>query len=364
MATNNETKSGTGLWVIRGAPGVGKSAVGRRLRRLLGNSVVIEVDVLRGMRSDPRWTEADSHQLGLRQASRLAISYRKHGFWPVIVVDTMLDDRLDHFVENSDEKPLVFTLVAQSEALLARARSRTSGYKDEARIIEMDSALRKSALRQGFEVDTTRMTADQAVDHILGLAGAATGPSPPGGPGEGSLAPLAALGSVGAGRLILARHANAMRGFRGPYDVMPGPPLSDAGKREAAQLAGALQGERIARCIASPFARTRETAEIIVGRRMPIEEADAWAEVGPSESYPAVKERVRGWLSQRLPSNGETWLVVAHGATINAALSMLVPQAFKVAPRDGHGLATPKAGAWAIQWERGPMQLREIHRPG
>src|SRR5262245_3713438 len=64
--------------------------------------------------------------------------------------------------------------------------------------------------------------------------------------------------------LLLARHgqsvANAIRRFQGVQDV----PLSELGERQAAALATSLRHRRPHHVYASPLARARRTAEIVV----------------------------------------------------------------------------------------------------
>ncbi len=63
-------------------------------------------------------------------------------------------------------------------------------------------------------------------------------------------------------RLILVRHGQTESNVRGLLDAaMPGPPLNDLGREQAAALPGRLAGERIERVVVSPLARTVETAQ-------------------------------------------------------------------------------------------------------
>src|SRR3989304_4304983 len=91
----NTNKYDSDIWLIRGAPGVGKSAVGRRLKRRLSSCAVIEVDTLRSMRADINWTDVSSHRLGLQQAADLACSFISEGLEPIIIIDTLLGETFD-----------------------------------------------------------------------------------------------------------------------------------------------------------------------------------------------------------------------------------------------------------------------------
>ena len=63
-------------------------------------------------------------------------------------------------------------------------------------------------------------------------------------------------------RLILVRHGQTESNVLGLLDAaMPGPPLNDLGRQQAAALPQRLADERIERIVVSPLARTVETAQ-------------------------------------------------------------------------------------------------------
>ena len=117
---------------------------------------------------------------------------------------------------------------------------------------------------------------------------------------------------------LLIRHAAHIHLDRVFSGRMPGVPLSEAGRAQAARLGAALAGEAIDRIVHSPFARTRETAEAIAAvRRQPVPVAAAeglleidlgewtgrsWQDFGDDPAWRAWNER-RG--SARIPG-GET----------------------------------------------------------
>lgn len=70
-----------------------------------------------------------------------------------------------------------------------------------------------------------------------------------------------------AARLILVRHGNLGDRFRGRYLGRTDAPLSAEGRRQAAALAGPLaRVQNEANLLVSPLRRTRETAELALGR--------------------------------------------------------------------------------------------------
>jgi len=72
-------------------------------------------------------------------------------------------------------------------------------------------------------------------------------------------------------RVILARHGETSWNVEGrhqgqTFDI----PLSDVGRAQAQALAGRFKDEPIARAVASPLLRARQTAEIALGARAPM----------------------------------------------------------------------------------------------
>lgn len=169
MQSQRSFASDPWAWVLRGAPGVGKSTVARCLKASLPRSAVIEVDALRGMRAAVRWTDRACQELGLREAARLAEAFHAAGDWPVVIVDTCLEGRLDLLVGSLAAEPLIITLWAGDEVLLSRAKHRDGGFGDERVILEMNAAARASV--GDSAIDTTSASATEVADAILLRAG-------------------------------------------------------------------------------------------------------------------------------------------------------------------------------------------------
>jgi alpha-ribazole phosphatase len=170
--------------------------------------------------------------------------------------------------------------------------------------------------------------------------------------------------------LLLARHgqsvANAVRRFQGIQDV----PLSDLGQRQAAALAAALRGGRLAHVYSSPLRRAQSTAETVVAELgVPLTVVDDLRELslGEWEGYTVDEIRARPgdpyarWVRdpvQHLPPGGEPLpavqeralravdaiaaahpdgdevLVVSHGGVISACLA--------------HWLGLPLSSIWRL----------------
>jgi broad specificity phosphatase PhoE len=145
--------------------------------------------------------------------------------------------------------------------------------------------------------------------------------------------------------VLLARHGetdwNRERRWQGQTDT----PLNDTGRRQAEELAVALDGEPIAAIYASDLARARETAEIVAARlELPVRadprlrEVDVgdWAGLPVDlrederpldvfaadrhDAFAEMVERVTAALREIARAHdGERVLIVTHGGPIAAA---------------------------------------------
>lgn len=170
--------------------------------------------------------------------------------------------------------------------------------------------------------------------------------------------------------LFLARHgqsvANAVRRFQGTQDV----PLSELGLRQARALSTAIHRRRVAHVYASPLARARHTAEIVVAEHgVPLTLLDGLRELSlgdwegktveeiralPGDPYACwVRDPVAGCppggeelslVQERVVRaiegiaaahpDGEDVLVVCHGGVISAYLA--------------HCLGLPLSSIWRV----------------
>jgi 2,3-bisphosphoglycerate-dependent phosphoglycerate mutase len=148
--------------------------------------------------------------------------------------------------------------------------------------------------------------------------------------------------------LYLVRHAAPDRTLTMPYNVMPGPPLTPAGEREATQTARWLAEHGVQHLLASPFARARATAEAVAAEtNLPLTFVDALREGGPGESMDQVRARVAELLIQIEDSPLGRVALVTHGACIRALLQHTTDSRIDLA---GHvydnGNCAPTAGVW------------------
>ena len=99
--------------------------------------------------------------------------------------------------------------------------------------------------------------------------------------------------------LYLVRHAHPLQNSGIAYDRVPGPPLDDIGRAEAARTAQFLRNCGLHALLCSPLERTRQTAAAIsaaTGITAVID--DALAEHRSDERFEDVSTRTAAWLAR------------------------------------------------------------------
>jgi 2,3-bisphosphoglycerate-dependent phosphoglycerate mutase len=148
--------------------------------------------------------------------------------------------------------------------------------------------------------------------------------------------------------LYLVRHATPDRALGMAYNILPGPPLTPDGEREAGQTARWLAGRGIQHLLASPFTRARTTAEAVAAAiELPLTFVDGLREGGPGENMDQIRARVAELLAQIEDSPLSRVALVTHGACIRALLLHTTDGRIDLA---GHvydnGNCAPTAGVW------------------
>jgi 2,3-bisphosphoglycerate-dependent phosphoglycerate mutase len=156
--------------------------------------------------------------------------------------------------------------------------------------------------------------------------------------------------------VLLARHGSAdLTQTDLPYHLVPGPPLTAAGEREAEELGGFLAGRGVRGIRTSPLERARRTAEIaarIASTCLLVD--DSLAEIQPGETHADVCKRAWPALLEAVSTaraQGSPTAIVAHGGVVTALLLGIGVSAARIhahaAQFDGEN-PLPPAGAWEI----------------
>lgn len=170
------------IFILVGAPAVGKSTTADALAAHFEKSIHISVDALRDMvvsglaLPDNDWGPGLVEQLSLARACavQMAIIYRQAGF--AVVIDDFWDpnSQLREYSRLFDEASVYKVLLLPSqEAAEARNRKRSGGedvyITGGIRMVYDDLKTRISQFKQGEWIiaDTTDLTVEASVAHIL-----------------------------------------------------------------------------------------------------------------------------------------------------------------------------------------------------
>ncbi len=153
--------------------------------------------------------------------------------------------------------------------------------------------------------------------------------------------------------IYLIRHGAADRDPAVPYEVAPGPGLSDRGRFEVRQTATFLAGRGIRHLYVSPFRRTYQTAEQI-GEQLglPVSIRSLIAESPRDESAETLRGRVQAFLESFASDPLSTVGVVSHGSPLLMLRGELCREAVDLRRSQDGQPPLPTAGVWRV-WRDG-----------
>lgn len=238
----------TGVWIVRGPPGVGKSTLALLLRERLAPAIRLGVDTLRYL-AHPRTFDPLALRAAELGAVDLALRYVATGYSAIL--DSVYPDLVD--LEEirlrlwARRVPLrVVTLRASLETCMHRGLAREPMDRTEpARIREV---LDSFVWDVGEVVNVDERLPEEVVDHLC------------------SLAPPKVLTRATGSSLLFVRHGQAATPRdRYPDHAMMGLSLAGVAAAQAARPAVAGFGPGIVFC--SPFPRAIETARLLAPDR-------------------------------------------------------------------------------------------------
>ena len=159
--------------ILRGAPGVGKSALAKELAQHFPKGVRLEVDTLRSMVISVDWTNQQEHKDLLQVAAQLTREFLGLGFKPVLVVDTFSGDKVKPFLDALNETDLgllvkTFALHASPEVLAQRLAARPPDqFRDLAVSKKLNSDVLKIHRPADTLLDTSNQTAQQLAEDLV-----------------------------------------------------------------------------------------------------------------------------------------------------------------------------------------------------
>ena len=163
------------LFVITGIMAAGKSTVAQALAQRFDRSVHLRGDMFRrsivsgraDMTTDPSQEAVGQLQLRYELAALCADRYVAAGF-VAVVQDVILGPTLIDVIGMFRTRPLALVVLAPTPAAVAvRERDRDKVGYLHFTPDELDADLRERTPRLGLWIDTTEMTVDATVQHIL-----------------------------------------------------------------------------------------------------------------------------------------------------------------------------------------------------
>ncbi|WP_298817033.1 histidine phosphatase family protein [Chloroflexus sp.] len=150
--------------------------------------------------------------------------------------------------------------------------------------------------------------------------------------------------------LFLIRHGQPVSNPAIPYQLPPGPDLSERGRAEARQVAIFLADKGVELLLVSPFARTTQTAEVLVDALgLPVTFTTLAQEHAPNESFEQVRARARELLAGLNDSPYQRVGIVTHGSPIRALLLELSHDQIDLSKHVYHGgNPAPTCGVWQV----------------
>jgi 2,3-bisphosphoglycerate-dependent phosphoglycerate mutase len=150
--------------------------------------------------------------------------------------------------------------------------------------------------------------------------------------------------------IYLIRHAAPDRSQRIDYHTPPGPDLTAQGREEARQAAAFLAERGLEQLYVSPFARTHQTADVLVATlQIPVTFTSLVAEHAVRESVEQVRARV-GELLHSLDQGEQRVIgIVSHGSPIKEMLLLLTEGRVQITQTFPQGNPAPTAGIWHVQ---------------
>ena len=156
------------LIIIRGTPGAGKSSLGRRLKKVFPNGVLIEIDNVRGMMNDVDWNSEEQHFIALDAAAATVKSFIQLKRTPVIVVDMFMPDKLEFFLEKVGEMNYkLISLLVNENILEKRLTERKEGFKNIPKGNLLNKLIQDHPAVNETRIDTTAIAKDDVMEKCL-----------------------------------------------------------------------------------------------------------------------------------------------------------------------------------------------------
>ena len=157
------------LLIIRGAPGVGKSSVGKLLAQYYKDGVTIEIDEVRRMINSVTWANIREHLNAIEATKALVISYLQSKYAPVIVIDTLSHGTIKMIIDQIPFETTCKTisLIATEAKIRERIIERNEGFMDCETSFKVNTAIINETLENNLLIDTTDLTVTEVFEKII-----------------------------------------------------------------------------------------------------------------------------------------------------------------------------------------------------
>ena len=163
--------------------------------------------------------------------------------------------------------------------------------------------------------------------------------------------------------IYLVRHALANYNTSTPYNILPGPPLSEDGIAEAAAAASVLQHCGVQRVISSPMRRCVMTADRICARlNLDLVLDDDLGEVQPGEKPTEMALRM---LRATLTHGSVSALaLVSHAAPLEELIRTLTAGQLTLPQPDSRGARIATGHVWQLLQHDGEWRAQRVIEGG
>lgn len=148
------------IFIVRGAPGIGKTTLGKLLRAKFRNGVIIDVDSIRRVVVSDRFEPFNdvSYMHSLTVVAEMVRCYNRFGYDPIIIIDVFASSLLTHFLNQlSDWSYDIINLIADEKVLITRMADREEGFVDLELAVTINNTITDNYSVSKNVVDTTAL---------------------------------------------------------------------------------------------------------------------------------------------------------------------------------------------------------------
>lgn len=157
----------TELLFLRGAPGVGKSTLSKKMKSLFPKGITIEVGPFLKQFHSFKNGDSDHYSNTLDIIYLLSLNYLKKGYGPILIIGPFKHKRMnDHFLSKMKNNYFIITLVAEDKILDYRIDNREIGFKDKTVAHITNNDMKQYRFTREICIDTTFKSPDEVLNVV------------------------------------------------------------------------------------------------------------------------------------------------------------------------------------------------------